>query len=255
MNRIETETARTLNGKTALLTGAARRLGAETARTLHHYGATVVIHYRHSSNAAEQLCEQLNHKRPHSCFLVQADLLDIPRLEHLVTQTLQQVKRLDILVNNASTFYPTAIGEITEAHWDDLMGSNLKAPLFVSQAFVPALKETKGCIINIVDIHALRPLKGYPVYSAAKAGLLMLTQSLARELGPTIRVNGVAPGAILWPEQEENQAAHQELLQKTALKREGHPADIARTVLFLAKDADYITGQIIPVDGGRVLNH
>ena len=147
------------------------------------------------------------------------------------------------------------MGEITEAHWDDLFGSNLKAPLFLSQAAAPHLHQHQGCIVNIVDIHALRPLKGYPVYCAAKAGLLMLTQSLARELGPSVRVNGVAPGAILWPEHASNTAVHEELIERTALKREGSPSDIAKTVLFLIRDAHYITGQIIPVDGGRTLSH
>ena len=163
--------------------------------------------------------------------------------------------RLDALVNNASTFYPTALGEITEADWDDLLGTNLKAPLFLSQAAAPHLAESGGAIVNIVDIHAIRPLKGYSVYCAAKAGLAMLTQALARELGPAVRVNGVAPGAILWPENAANTAMHEDIIQRTALKREGSPADVAQTVLFLLRDARYITGQIIPVDGGRTLGH
>jgi len=246
-----------LKGKVALVTGSARRIGAVTVRMLHQAGADVVVHYRSSADDAEKLADELNTIRANSCFLQQADLLEIKQLSTMVDSIIKQTGRLDILVNNASTFYPTAIGEITEADWDNLMGSNLKAPLFLSQAVAPHLIKNQGCIVNMVDVHGFRPMKGYPVYSAAKAGLLMLTQSLARELGPNVRVNGVAPGAILWPEAEENQnkAAQQALLNKTALKREGTPEDIAKTVLFLVRDANYITGQVIPVDGGRVLNH
>jgi len=246
-----------LKGKVALVTGSARRIGAVTVRMLHQAGADVVVHYRSSADDAEKLADELNTIRANSCFLQQADLLEIKQLSIMVDSIIKQTGRLDILVNNASTFYPTAIGEITEADWDNLMGSNLKAPLFLSQAVAPHLIKNQGCIVNMVDVHGFRPMKGYPVYSAAKAGLLMLTQSLARELGPNVRVNGVAPGAILWPEAEENQnkAAQQALLNKTALKREGTPEDIAKTVLFLVRDANYITGQVIPVDGGRVLNH
>jgi pteridine reductase len=164
---------------------------------------------------------------------------------------LREFGRLDILINNASTFYPTPIGEITFSQWDDLMGSNLKAPLFLSQAAAPSLRVHGGLIVNIVDIHALRPLKGHPVYSVAKAGLAMLTRSLARELGPHIRVNGIAPGPILWPDHDLDDALKREIIAKTILKRQGTPQDIARTALFLAKDAPYVTGQIIAVDGGR----
>ncbi|QTR52850.1 pteridine reductase [Thiothrix unzii] len=245
----------TLEGKVVLLTGAARRIGAVIARTLHAAGATVVIHYRHSAADAQQLQTALNTQRAASCFLVQGDLLAVAQLPSLIAETLALTGRLDVLVNNASSFYPTPIGTLTETQFDDLIGTNLKAPLFLAQAAASQLRANHGCIINIVDIHGFRPLKGYPAYCAAKAGLLMLTQSLARELGPEVRVNGVAPGAILWPEMAENHAMHQDLLAKTALKREGSPEDIARTVLFLVRDADYITGQVIPVDGGRVLNH
>lgn len=246
-----------LKGKVALVTGSARRIGAETVRMLHQAGADVVVHYRSSADDAEKLADELNKRRADSCFLQQADLLEINHLPTMIESIIKQTGRLDILVNNASTFYPTAIGKITEADWDNLMGSNLKAPLFLSQAAAPQLIKNKGCIVNMVDVHGFRPMKGYPVYSAAKAGLLMLTQSLARELGPDVRVNGVAPGAILWPEAEENQnnTEQQALLDKTSLKREGTPEDIAKTVLFLVRDADYITGQVIPVDGGRMLNH
>ena len=244
-----------LVNKVAFVTGSARRIGAEIIRILHAEGANVVVHYRHSSTDAEKLSAELNQLRQQSCITIQADLAHIESLPEMIETVIKKMGRLDILVNNASTFYPTPIGEITEKHWDNLMSSNLKAPLFLSQAAMPYLKINKGCIVNIVDIHGFRPMKNYPVYSIAKAGLLMLTQSLARELAPNIRVNGVAPGAILWPEMETNQSDQQQLLAKTALKREGTPKDIAKAVLFLVRDADYITGQVIPVDGGRMLNH
>ncbi|HRJ51146.1 MAG TPA: pteridine reductase [Candidatus Thiothrix moscowensis] len=245
----------TLEGKVALLTGAARRIGAETARILHAAGATVVIHYRNSSQDAEALQTELNTIRADSCFLVRGDLLDVASIPGIIQQTLAQTGRLDILVNNASSFYPTPLDTLSEQQFDDLIGTNLKAPLFMAQAAATHLRSSHGCIINIVDIHGFRPLKNYTAYCVAKAGLLMLTQSLARELGPQVRVNGVAPGAILWPEMSENHAMHADILAKTALHREGNPADIAKAVLFLARDADYITGQVIPVDGGRLLNH
>ncbi len=244
-----------LSNKVALVTGAARRIGALTVRTLHADGANVVVHYRSSSLEAEKLAAELNQLRENSCITVRGDLADIDGLPEIIATVISKMGRLDILINNASTFYPTPVGEITEKHWDDLMTSNLKAPLFLSQAAMPYLKESKGCIVNMVDVHGFRPLKNYPVYSVAKAGLLMLTQSLARELAPEIRVNGVAPGAILSPEMAMNQSDQKALLAKTALKREGTPEDIAKTILFLVRDADYITGQVIPVDGGRMLNH
>ena len=244
-----------LKGKTVLVTGAGKRIGAEIVKVLHHAGANIVIQYRSLSEGAIKLAEQLNTERDNSVTIQQADLCDIEQLPQLVEQVIKDHGRLDVLVNNASSFYPTPIGEITEQHWDDLMCSNLKGPLFLSQAATPALKKAKGCIVNIVDIHGMRPMKGYPVYSSAKAGLVMLTQSLARELGPDIRVNAVAPGAILWPEDGMSQNSQDELLAKTALKKQGSPEDIARTVLFLVYDAAYITGQIIAVDGGRMLNH
>ncbi len=249
------DTTTNLSGKSALITGAARRIGAVIARTLHAAGMNVAIHYRGSAAEAEALRDELLARRADSAMLVQCDLLDIPRLDALIDAVHARWGRLDCLVNNASSFYPTRIGEITEAHWDDLIGSNLKAPLFLAQAAAGHLRESGGSIINIVDIHALRPLKAYPVYSAAKAGLAMLTQSLARELGPEVRVNGIAPGAILWPESADNVTAHEDIIERTALKREGAPADIAATALFLIRDAHYITGQIIPVDGGRTLSH
>ena len=247
-----------LAGKVALVTGSARRIGAVTVRLLHQHGATVIVHYRSSATDAIKLCEELNAIRANSCILQQAELSDVSALKKMVDGAIKQAGRLDILVNNASSFFPTPMGEVSEGDWDNLMGSNLKAPLFLSQAAAPELIQNKGCIVNMVDIHSVRPLKNHPVYSAAKAGLAMLTQSLAKELGPDVRVNGVSPGAILWPEADgegaEVDAEHQALLDKTALKREGTPDDIAKAILFLISDADYITGHIIPVDGGRLLN-
>jgi len=240
--------------ETVLITGAAARIGAEIARTLHSAGMNIVIHYRASADSASALAESLNKLRHNSAITLQADLLQTSRLQPLVEQAADHWGKLDVLINNASSFYPTPVGEITEAHWDDLMGSNLKAPVFLSQAATPYLRQTQGCIVNIVDIHGFRPMKAHPVYCAAKAGLAMLTQSLAKELGPDIRVNGVAPGAIMWPSSELDTDIQASILQRTALKRQGEPQDIARTVKFLVMDAGYITGQVIPVDGGRSLN-
>lgn len=244
-----------LTGKVALVTGAARRIGAVIVRTLHAAGATVVVHYRTSADEAHALQLELNQLRPDSCFLAQGDLLDVSGLPALVDTVVQQAGRLDILVNNASSFYPTPLGSISVQAWDDLLGTNLKAPLFLSQAALGQLRKNQGVIVNLVDVHGMRPLPEYTVYCVAKAGLLMLTQALARELGPEVRVNGVAPGAILWPEMDVPEAKRNELLAKTALKRAGEPEDIARAVLFLVQDAPYITGQVMVVDGGRLLNH
>ncbi|MBS3799953.1 MAG: pteridine reductase [Thioalkalivibrio sp.] len=234
-----------------LITGSARRVGATIARFLHAAGLRVLIHYRGSGADAAALAEVLNARRPGSARCLQADLMDPADIERLAREAVAAWGYLDFLVNNASTFYPTAVGEITEAAWHDLMGSNLRAPAFLTQACAPALARRDGAVVNIVDIHALRPLKGYPVYSAAKAGLWALTQAYARELGPRVRVNGVAPGAVLTPEDAANVGTHEAMIERTALKRAGHPEDIARTVRFLLLDAPYITGQIIPVDGGR----
>ncbi len=243
-----------MQSKTVLITGAAKRIGAEISRMLHADGMNIIIHYRSSKDEAQGLCNELNALRADSAIILQADLHQTPELTTLVQQASDYWGRLDVLVNNASTFYPTPVGEITEAHWDDLMGSNLKAPLFLSQAAMPHLRNSQGSIINIVDIHAFRPMKEHPVYCAAKAGLAMLTQSLARELGPDVRVNGVAPGAIIWPSSEMDKLTQDAILDRTALKRQGEPRDIAATVRFLIRDADYITGQVIPVCGGRSLN-
>lgn len=239
---------------TALVTGGARRIGAEIVCDLHARGMNIALHYRESRAEAETLAERLNHRRPGSVLPVQADLTRAESLQGLVDATTDRFGRLDILVNNASTFYPTPVGRITESAWDDLMGTNLKAPLFLSQAATPALEASGGCIINIVDIHADKPMKGHPVYCAAKAGLSMLTKSLARELGPDIRVNGIAPGAILWPENAISGDHKSMIVERTALKRAGSPEDIAQAVAFLVLDAPYITGHILPVDGGRSLS-
>lgn len=237
--------------RVALVTGAARRVGATIARRLHACGLRVLIHYRGSGVAARELAAELERLRPDSAHTLQADLLDTDAVARLAREAIAVHGRLDFLVNNASTFYPTPMGSFGTAEWDDLMGSNLRAPAFLTQACAPALAESAGAVVNIVDIHALRPLKGYPVYSAAKAGLWALTQAFARELGPAVRVNGVAPGAILTPEDPTNVGTHEAMIERTALKREGTPDDIARTVRFLLLDAPYITGEVIAVDGGR----
>ncbi len=242
-----------LTDKVVLITGGAQRVGAMTARLLHAAGANLVIHYRHSRQQALALQEELNNHRAHSVVLIQADLLDTAKLKSVVRKSLEQWGRLDMLINNASSFYPTPIGKVTENDWDDLIGSNMKAPFFLSQQVAPYLAKQQGCIINIVDIHAQRPMQGHSVYNMAKAGLAMLVKTLAFELGPEIRVNGVAPGAIMWPAQEMDDLTKQRIVSRTYLKRKGSAEDIAKTVLFLAAQADYITGQIIAVDGGRSL--
>ncbi len=243
-----------LTGKTVLITGGAKRVGAAIARALHGAGANLVVHYRKSAREAETLAADLNGHRPKSAAIVPGELLDIGRLPSLVEFAVRSFGTLDVLINNASTFYPTKIGEITPEAWDDLLGTNLKVPTFLSQAAAPALRKTQGLIINIVDIHALRPLRDHTVYCTAKAGLHMLTRSLAKELGPEIRVNGISPGPILWPEGEGpggDDPKRAKIIERTILKRMGSPDDIARTALFLAADAPYITGQILAVDGGR----
>jgi len=245
------ERNQSLAGKTVLITGGARRVGAAIARELHAAGANVAIHYRKSANDADSLAVELNTSRPRSAATVQADLLDTSKLPGLVDFTVRTFGALDVLVNNASTFHPTPVGEITPSAWDDLLGTNLRAPLFLAQAAVPALRKSSGLIINIVDIHALRPLRHYTVYCAAKAGLHMLTRSLAKELGPEIRVNGIAPGPVLWPEGQSDTGTRAKIIERTILKRMGTPADIARTALFFAAQAPFITGQILAVDGGR----
>ena len=242
----------TLKDKVVLITGAARRVGAEIARALHAEGASLALHYRSSADAAKTLVAELNAARPGSALAFQADLLDIGHLPRLVEETVKHYGRLDALVNNASSFHATLIGNIVERDWDDLIGTNLKAPLFLSQAAAPHLAAARGAIVNITDIHDERPLKNFPLYCAAKAGLSGLTRALALELGPHVRVNAIAPGPILWPEDGSFDAAAQaHVVSRTLLKRCGDPADIARTVLFLIADAPFVTGQVLAVDGGR----
>ncbi|MCC5862984.1 MAG: pteridine reductase [Gammaproteobacteria bacterium] len=243
-----------LDGKWALITGAAKRIGAVVADTLHAAGANIAIHYRGSAAEAEKLQAKLEARRADSTLLLQADILDTAALPGMVEQLIKHAGRLDVLINNASSFYPTPLGTVTEAQWDDLMGSNLKAPLFLSQAALPHLKAARGSIVNMVDIHAQRPLRDHTVYGPAKAGLVMLTLTLAKDLGPDVRVNGVAPGAILWPDDGMSDKLKAGILRRVPLKRVGEPSDIARTILFLTRDAPYITGQVIAVDGGRSLN-
>lgn len=235
-----------------LVTGAARRVGAAIARGLHAHGASLALHYRRSHGQAAQLAAQLNAARPRSAAIFAADLLDTAALPQIVDMVLQHFGRLDGLVNNASSFAPTPVGTIDLAAWDDLVGSNLKAPLFLIQAAAPALRERKGAVVNIVDIHADRPLPGYPVYCAAKAGLMGLTRAMAVELSPDVRVNGVSPGAVLWPEDHQFSPRDRlDIVDHTLLKAEGSPDDIAIAVRFLLFEATYVTGQILAVDGGR----
>jgi len=243
-----------LEDKVVLITGAARRVGAAITRKLHAAGATLVVHYHHSHSEAQELARELNAVRPGSVTTLGGDLLDLKLPPALVEATIARCGHLDILINNASTFYATPIGAITADDWDNLMGTNLRAPLFLSQAAAPHLKARNGLILNIVDIHGMRPLRHHVVYSPAKAGLVMLTQSLARELAPEVRVNGIAPGPVEFPETGLSEEMQQAIIDKTLLKRRGSPEDIARAALFFASEAPYVTGQILAVDGGRSAN-
>ena len=241
-----------MEGKVVLITGGAKRVGAAICRRLHRAGASIMLHYRASAGEARLLQAELNHVRENSVALIQADLLDVGKLSSLVEQTVQTYGRLDALVNNASTFYSTSIGEIAVDDWNDLIGTNVQAPLFLSQAAAPALRKTQGAIVNITDIHGDRPLKTYVVYSVSKAALVGLTRSLARELAPDVRVNAVAPGPILWPDEEVfDELARQRIISHTPLRREGTPDDVAKAVHYLLADAPYVTGETISVDGGR----
>lgn len=239
--------------KNVLITGSAKRIGACCARLLHEQGCNVFLHYRSSEQAVLELSDELNAKRADSARIMQADLLDMSQLKALAKAAEQAWDGLDVLVNNASSFYPQSVAKTTEQNWDGLLGSNLKAPFFLTKALADTLTMRSGCIINIVDIHAERGLKGYPVYSIAKAGLAAMTRILAKEMAP-IRVNGVAPGAILWPEHSLSEQEKQSIIERVALKRSGEALDIAKAVLFFVKDAAYVTGQIVSVDGGRSLN-
>ncbi len=239
--------------KCALVTGAARRIGAAIATRLHESGANVAIHYRGSGQEALALRDQLNSGRENSAEIFNADLDDHRQLESLVREVERWSGGIHTLINNASSFYPTPLGSITLDQWDDLIGSNLKVPLFLSQAALPMLKKAGGCIVNIVDIHAQRPLRDHTVYGVAKAGLAMLTRSLAKDMAPDVRVNGVAPGAIIWPENDLSSSDKDKILRQVPLGQQGQPDDIADAVLYLVRDARYVTGQIIVVDGGRSL--
>lgn len=238
--------------KVALITGGARRVGAGTVRELHAHGWNILLHYRNSAADAEALAAELNAVRPASAALFQLDLTETARLPELVQAALKRFGRLDALINNASSFYSTPVGQITEIAWDDLIGSNLKAPLFLAQAAAAELAKTGGCIVNIADIHVERPLAGFPVYTIAKAGVAALTRSLARELAPQVRVNAIAPGVNLWPENETDfdAAERARILATIPLGRNGEPQDIAQAIRFLL-EAPYLTGVILPVDGGR----
>lgn len=240
-------------GKVALITGAARRIGAAIAKYLHYQGMNIVLHYRTSAAEVNELALQLNQIRANSAVALQADLLLIKHLPALVEKAATHWGRLDVLVNNASSYFPTLLGSTTQAQWDDLFGSNLKAPFFLSQAAIPWLKETQGSIVNITDVNAHQPVKSYPIYSAAKAGLWMLTRALAQDLAPVIRVNAVAPGTIVWSEgvNTETQRAKETIPTKIPLQHIGDPLDIAKAVWFLIAEGGYITGQEIRVDGGK----
>ena len=244
---------RRLAGRTVLVTGGARRVGAAIVRRLHRAGANVAIHYRTSSADALRLQRRLEDERNGSTTCVQADLLRLDDVDSLLDAVIGRFGRLDALVNNASSFYATPIGGISPQAWDDLIGTNLKAPLFLAQSAARELERRRGCIVNIVDIHAERPLEQHVVYSIAKAGLVALTRSLAQELGPAVRVNAVAPGAIAWPDEGvfAKPAMQREIVRRTPLKRIGRPEDIAGAVEYLIADAPYVTGQILAVDGGR----
>ena len=240
-----------LDSKVTLITGGARRIGAAIARTLHAEGMNLVIHYCHSADDARRMADELNEHRSGSVALVEADLERTEDCLRLAQQASDAFGRIDALINNASAFFPTPIGKVSQAQWETLLGVNLKAPFFLSQACAEALTSTQGAIINLTDIYADRPLPKHPVYSASKAGLVALTRSLAEELGPDVRVNAIAPGAILWPESGDTQENQEEIIRRTPLGRLGDPQDIADTVTFLLRDAPFITGQVINVDGGR----
>ena len=245
-----------MQSKVILVTGGAKRVGAAICRRVHGAGANIALHYRSSARDALALRAELNALRPDSVLCLQADLLQLDNLSKLVRETIEYFGHLDGLVNNASSFYPTALEEVSEANWYDLLGTNLKAPLFLAQAAASELRMRKGAIVNITDIHADRPMQGHLLYSVAKSGLVALTKALAQELAPHVRVNAVAPGVIMWPEQGDwdDEARRKQIVAHTLLKREGEPDDIAQTVLFLLGQASYITGQVIAVDGGRSIS-
>jgi pteridine reductase len=238
----------------ALITGAGRRVGAVIARTLHAAGYDLALHYRRSIDEARALADELEQQRSGSTLLLQAELANVPALPALIEQLLAHYGRLDALVNNASAFYPTPLGAATAQQWNELFASNAQAPFFLSQAAIPALREAHGGIVNMIDIYAERPLAEHPLYCMAKAALAAMTRSLALDLGPDIRVNGVAPGAVMWPSDGKPYADQQVMLTRTPLQRAGSPDDVAGAVLWLLRDAPFVTGQIIRIDGGRTLS-
>jgi len=244
------------NSPVVLITGAARRIGAEVSRTFHHNGFNVALHYNSSASEANSLAQELNAIRENSAKTFQAQLSDISAIKNMANHVLDWHGKLNVLINNASSFYPTPLEQANEEQWDGLIGSNLKGPYFLCQAVAPQLRDNAGSIVSIADIYARNPLKGYSIYCIAKAGNAMLTKSLAKELAPEVRVNGIAPGVILWPNTEEQMSneTKQQIIDKVPLKRSGNPEDIAHTAFFLATSARYMTGQIIAVDGGSSLN-
>ena len=239
-----------------LITGGAKRVGAAICRELHAHGANLMVHYNTSTKDARALQAELNLQRANSVAIIQGDLLNIAIMSNLVQETVKQFSKLDVLINNASSYYSTEIGKISEENWHDLVGSNLKAPMFLAQAAAAELRKNHGCIVNITDMHIERPKKGYVVYSVAKAGLVTLTKSLAHELSPEVRVNAVAPGPVQWPENNPqfDEVYRQRVINQTLLKKIGTPQDIAKAVKFLVADAPFITGHVLAVDGGRSLN-
>ena len=245
-----------MQGKAVLVTGGAKRVGAAICRRLHAAGARIAVHYRSSRQEALALLEELNALRPESAAIFQADLLDLGVLPQLVSEVVEKFGRLDALINNASSFYATPLAEVNEKQWNDLLGTNLRAPLFLAQAAAVELRRRHGAIVNIADIHAERPMHGYLLYSVAKTGLVALTRALAQEMAPQVRVNAISPGVIIWPENATwlDDEQRRKIVAHTLLKREGEPDDVARTVQFLLNDSPYITGQIIAVDGGRSIN-
>lgn len=242
--------------KVVLITGGAKRVGAAICRELHAHGAKLMVHYNTSKNEALALQAELNLQRPNSVAIIQGNLLNLNIVSNLVSETIRHFGRLDVLINNASSYYPTELKQINEQNWQDLMGSNLKAPMFLAQAAAKELRKNAGCIVNITDMHIERPKKGYIIYSVAKAGLVTLTKSLALELSPEVRVNAVAPGPVQWPDDNPqfNEVYKQRVISQTLLKRTGDPSDVAKAVKFLTYDAPFITGHVLAVDGGRSLN-
>ena len=245
----------TLDNKVILITGGTRRIGSEIVRSLHGQGAKIIAHYNQSEHQARDLESELNDIRPDSLVLIQGKLQNVSAIRSLARDCIVKMGQLDALINNASAFFPTPVSSATEDQWQEIIDVNLKAPFFLAQGVAPYLKKSRGSIVNITDIYAERPLENHPIYSASKAGLVSLTRSLARDLGPEIRVNAVAPGAILWPENDGDEIAHQRLISSTPLKRKGNPGDIVKAVEFLLTSADFITGQVINVDGGRTIHN